>query len=120
MASINEQQPLLPLPDVDQRQILKELEDLLIDNLLILDSTFDTIASLGESYEEFSRDSSLCMAEEVPSHSDLVALAFREKLMEVKSYRKKVETLYTKVERTTSLVGYPNALHGHNQSNAVI
>ena len=120
MASINEKQPLLPLPDVDQRQILKELEDRLIDILLSLDSTHDTVHSLAEKYDEFSRDRALSMAEEEPGASDLVALAFREKLMEVKSYRKKVETLYTKVERTTSLVGHPKPLYVHMKSYIVI
>lgn len=49
VASIDEKDPL-QLLNIGERQVLKDFEDLLIDNLLMLDSTLDTIASLIVNY----------------------------------------------------------------------
>ena len=109
MASIEEKDPLR-LIDVEERQVLKDFEDQTIDIILVLDSIFDTISSLAETYKQFLLDSSA--REESVGNGDFDPVAFRlqEKLREVMSSRKKVENLHTKVQSTTNLVSNPASL----------
>lgn len=93
----------LQLLDIQERQILKHTEDQIIDILLVLDSTSDTISSIIEMYKQFCHDS--------PSRSldandefDLISFSLREKQLDVIRYRKKVETLLVRIQDTIYLV----------------
>ena len=104
MASVDEKNSLRLL-DVDERQNIKDLEDQIVDVLLALDSTNDTILSLLEKYRQFCQDTEGNLEDTKDRSFDLIDCAFRDKQREVHSSRKKVETLYTKLQGTTNLVG---------------
>lgn len=88
---------------VEERQHLKELEDQILDVILVLDSTNDTILSLLENYLRFRQDP--CVWEETDDGGyDAIEFAFQEKLKDVSSSRKKVQTLHAKLKSTIDLV----------------
>jgi len=89
---------------VDERQILKDFEDAIIDMLLVLDSTTDTISSLLDNYKQFCLDIDVNPLETNGEEFDPVAFALREKHREVMFSRKKIETLQTKVQGMSNLV----------------
>lgn len=103
VASIDEKDPLR-LIDVEERQRLKDFEDQLTDIVLVLDSTHDTITSLLEKYQQFCRDNSSLETACNPSDFDPIESALQEKQRDVRSSRRKIETLHTKVRGTTDLV----------------
>ena len=88
---------------VEERQRLKEFEDQILDVILVLEATNDTILSLAESYRRFRQDP--CLWEE-PGDGvhDAIDYALQEKLRDVSSSRKKVETLHAKLKSTIELV----------------
>ena len=103
MASVDSKGPLQPL-DIQERQELKIYEDQLIDILLVLDLTLDTISSLKEKYQEFCQE-----VESFPIYQasvNAVNGALEEKQREVLLNRKKVEALQTKIQGTMSLVSF--------------
>ncbi len=89
---------------MDERQILKDFEDAIIDMLLVLDSTTDTISSLLDNYKQFCLDIDVNPLETNGEEFDPVAFALREKHREVMFSRKKIETLQTKVQGMSNLV----------------
>ena len=92
----------LPI-EVQSRQQLKDLEDQIIDVLLILGSTYDTIMAFVRKYEEFCRirnESAINLDESM----DSIQLALQEKQREVEILQRKVKALHKKVNGTTSLV----------------
>jgi len=89
---------------VDEHQILKDFEDAIIDMLLVLDSTIDTISSLLDNYKQFCLDIDVNPLETNGEEFDPVAFALREKHREVMFSRKKIETLQTKVQGMSNLV----------------
>lgn len=102
VASIDGKDPA-QLPDVEERQHLKELEDQILDVILVLDSTNDTILSLLENYRRFRQDP--CVWEETDDGGyDAIEFAFQEKLKDVSSSRKKVQTLHAKLKSTIDLL----------------
>lgn len=102
MASVDEtdQPQLLNIPE---RQVLKDMEDRIMDILLILDSTSDTISSVTEMYKQFCHDSP-ALSQEVNDDFDLIEFSLHEKQRDVVHNRKKVETLHVKVQGTAKLV----------------
>lgn len=111
--------PRLPLPNqcarvvqklitfqVEERQQLKDLEDQILDVILVLESTSDTIVSLIENYRGFRRDPCVCVwARSGDGNSDAINAAFQEKHSDVCSSKKKVQTLHAKLKSTIELVG---------------
>ena len=94
----------MQLLNVEERQILKDYEDLLIDNLLVLDTTLDTIASLLSNYQSHRRSSQL-QSREIPTDDiDLISIALQEQKSGVSSSRRKIETLHRKVQGSIKLV----------------
>lgn len=88
---------------VEERQNLKELEDQILDVILVLDSTSDTILSLIENYRQFRQD--LSVREEANDGGyDAIDVAFQEKLRDVSFNRMKVQTLNAKLKSTIELV----------------
>ncbi|MCJ1402112.1 hypothetical protein MMC11_005331 [Xylographa trunciseda] len=92
----------LPL-GVQSRQQLKDLEDQIIDFLLILDSTYDTVLAFGQKYEQYchsANESSINLDESL----DSIQLALQEKQREVELLQRKVKALHKKVNGTISLL----------------
>lgn len=88
---------------VEERQCLKDLEDQILDVILVLDSTNDTIVYLAENYRRFRQDP--CEWEEPHDGGyDAIDFAFQEKLRDVSSSKKKVQTLHAKLKSTIDLV----------------
>ena len=103
MASINEKDPL-QLLNIEERQVLKDFEDLLIDNMLILDSTRDTISSLLNNYLSYWHNSRHESRECEAGENDLIMIALQERMSEVSSSSRKIETLHRKVQGSIKLV----------------
>lgn len=103
MASINEKDPL-QLLNIEERQVLKDFEDLLIDNMLILDSTRDTISSLLNNYQSYWHNSQHESKKYVTGDNDLIIIALRERMSEVSSSSRKIDTLHRKVQGSIKLV----------------
>ena len=90
---------------VEERQQLKEFEDQILDIILVLDSTSETIVSLLENYRRFRQDLSVCVWEDTGDGStDALDVAFREKQRDVCSSKLKVQTLHAKLKSTIDLV----------------
>lgn len=88
---------------VEERQRLKEFEDQVLDVILVLEATNDTIVSLLEGYRQFRQDP--CLWEE-PGDGvhDAIEITLQEKLRDVSSSKKKIETLHAKLKSTIDLV----------------
>ena len=92
--------------------MIKDLEDAVVDMLLVLDSTIDTISSLIENYKQFCLDVEADIVSSDDKGFDTIGFALREKHREVLFNRKKVETLQTKVQGMSNLVRkHPNLPH---------
>ena len=105
VASIIEKNPL-QLLNIEERQVLKDFEDLLIDNLHILDSTLDTIDSLLKNYENYCNTRSASVHGASGTDLDLIKVALDEQKLEVRSSRLKIETLHRKVQGSIQLVSF--------------
>ena len=103
VASISDRDQL-QLLDIEERQILKDFEDKLLDVLLALDSTTHTIGTLSEKYHQLCQDSSFFENDSEYGEYDCIAVALQEKREEVILTRTKVETLHSKIQSTISLV----------------
>ncbi|KAI9891459.1 MAG: hypothetical protein M1814_002778 [Vezdaea aestivalis] len=84
------------------RQMLKQMEDQVLDIVVILDSTTDTVSSLLEKYK-------ICVPQDdQTSYSrvayDPIEIGFREKLQELSLIKTKTEALMRRIQGTTSLV----------------
>ena len=103
VASVDGKDPLR-LATFEERQMLKDFEDRLIDILLIFDATHDTITSLLDRYHNFciSCDSTWYHSNDM--ESDFIVCALQERRKDVLSSRNKVKTLHEKVQGTTNLV----------------
>lgn len=102
MASIEAESPL-QLLDKEERQELKGFQDEVVDILVVLDSTLDTIAFMIEKYKQFCRDISTS-TDLADNELDPIQLALHEKQQEAYTSKKKVEASHTKVQGTISLV----------------
>lgn len=108
VASVETKRLLHPL-DIQGRQELKAFEDQLIDILIVLDSTLDTISSLREKSQEFCREVKPFL--EYQANLDAISCALEEQQREVLLNRKKVEALQTKIQGTMSLVKFLTTFH---------
>lgn len=94
--------------NVDNYQELTEMEDLMADILLCLDSTVDTITTLRSiSNALYDLPSQLPNSEEATSttrRKHIFNLAFGEKEREVLYTRQRAEALLSKVKNTSELV----------------
>lgn len=102
MTSVDDKDQL-QLLDIEERQVLKNIEDQIVDILLILDSTSDTISSVTEMYKQFC-DASPSISQDVNDELDLISFSLHEKQRDVVHNRRKVETLLVKVQGTAKLV----------------
>ena len=92
--------------DIEERQVLKDLEDEIIDVLSVLDSTADTISSLAEMYKQFCRNS-LAISQDVDDDEiDLISLSLQEKQRDIIQNQKRVKTLQAKIRGTANLVRF--------------
>lgn len=89
---------------VEERQLLKDLEDQILDVILVLDSTNDTILALLDNYRRFRQDPCVWGQHDDDGRFDIVHYAFQEKLRDVSSNRKKVRSLHAKLKSTIDLV----------------
>ena len=89
---------------MEERQRLKAFEDRIIDILMVLDSTNDTITSLHEKYNQFRYDANDDSEDLRDYKFDSIDFALQEKRRDVESSRRKIENLRTKVKSTTELV----------------
>lgn len=103
VASIDEKDPL-QLLNIDEHQLLKDFEDVLIDSLLILDSTAETVASLLRNYHSYCRACRARSQDTNLEEPDMVTVALEEQEREVSSSRRKIETLLRKVQGSIQLV----------------
>ncbi|KAL9002194.1 MAG: hypothetical protein Q9188_004864 [Gyalolechia gomerana] len=103
LASIKDQDPL-QLLDFEDRQILKDFEDKILDVLLALDSTTHNISTLMEKYHQLCQDLGFFKQNAGQENFDCIAVALHEKRQEVTWTRTKVETLHSKVKNTTDLL----------------
>ena len=95
---------ILTATQVEERQLLKDLEDQILDVILVLDSTNDTILALLKNYRRFRQDSCVWEKQNNEYCSDIVDYAFQEKLRDVSSSIKKVRSLHAKLKSTIELV----------------
>lgn len=94
----------LRLADFEERQMLKDSEDRLIDMLHIFDATCDTITSLLDRYQSFRVGCDSNWYDSNRMGSDLIVCALQERQKDVQSSRNKVKSLHKKVQGTTNLV----------------
>ena len=96
----------MPVADFTERQRLKQLEDNVLDLLLILDSTSDTVVTMLEKYQESTTQAWLGGPGKVPkvAQDDILVQALEEKRRDILLLRTKVETLRAKVAGSTELV----------------
>lgn len=90
--------------NIEERQVLKDFEDSLIDNMLILDVTLDTITALLSTYTQFCRVCETNMCDDHNDDFDLIEAALKDQQRAVSSHRRQIETLHTKVQGTIQLV----------------
>ena len=105
MASIDGKHSLQVL-DIQEHQLLKDLEDQVIDARLDLDSTADTISSVAEMYKQFCRDSPAISQDVNDDEFDLISFSLQEKQRDIIQNRKKFEALHVKVQGTVALVRF--------------
>src|SRR5205814_10547112 len=86
------------------RQKLKKIEDQVIDILLVLDSTLDTVSNLLERYKYFSKQFGIFLHKRTIYGSDPIIFALNEKSQEILYTRKKAEALASKIRSTMNLV----------------
>ena len=103
MASVDDDSPIR-ITEFEERQRLKQVEDKILDLLIIMDSTLDTIDSLLENYEEFRSRTAPAVEQAAARKNDTISFALAEKRRDVILYKRKVEALRWKVKGTTKLV----------------
>jgi hypothetical protein len=103
MASIDDDSPIR-ITEFEERQRLKQTEDRILDLLVIMESTLDTIDSLSQAYRDFCLRTTGALQQSPISDNDLICFALAERRRDVLSYRSKVEALRAKVKGTTKLV----------------
>jgi len=90
--------------DYDQEQELKQVEDQIVDILVSLDSTLDTITALLNIYEHFNKTFGRDLEESSIDDWDAIKLTFREKQQDIIYMKQKVEALSSKLQGTKALV----------------
>lgn len=90
--------------DYDQEQELKQVEDQIVDILVSLDSTLDTITALLNIYEHFNKTFRRDLEGSSIDDWDAIKLTFREKQQDIIYMKQKVEALSSKLQGTKALV----------------
>ena len=103
VASIDEEHPIRSI-NFEARQNLNDLEDELIDTLLILDSTEETVESLRENYERLCSTLGSQSEGHEQDANDSICRALQEKKQEIVTDRKKIHALRTKLKGTIKLL----------------
>jgi hypothetical protein len=103
MASVESNAPIR-ITELEERQQLKQVEDKILDLLIIMDSTLDTIDSLARVHQEVWSTVTTQNPDQRLPENDLVGFGLAEKRRDILVYRSKVEALRSKVKSTTKLV----------------
>ena len=90
--------------DYDQEQELKQVEDQIVDILVSLDSTLDTITALLNIYEHFNKIFRRDLEGSSIDDWDAIKLTFQEKQQDIIYMKQKVEALSSKSQGTKALV----------------
>ncbi|MCJ1250174.1 hypothetical protein MMC30_007400 [Trapelia coarctata] len=101
---------------IEQRQTFKDIEDYIIDALVALDSTSETVHAMVQDYRQFCLSYGNTHSAN-RNESDPVSLALLEKQREISSSRKKIEALQRKVEGSISLVKQPRNCEVGSETN---
>jgi hypothetical protein len=103
MASVESDAPLR-ITEFVERQQLKQLDDKILDLLIVMDSTLDTIDSLTRVYQEVWSTVATQHPDRSPPENDPVSFGLAEKRRDILVYRSKFHALRSKVNSTTKLV----------------
>jgi hypothetical protein len=103
LASVDGKGPI-QVGEFEERQRLKQVEDKVLDVVMVLDSTLDTVSSLLEKYTELRRQNDAPFEDPSSSTQDSIVFALQEKRREVLLIRKKIDALHAKVQGTMQLV----------------
>lgn len=103
MASIGNDVPIR-ITELEERQQLKQVEDKILDLLIIMDSTLDTIDALSRAHQELCSVTAMQHPDWSPIKNELISFGLAEKRRDILLYRSKIEALRSKVKSTTKLV----------------
>lgn len=95
---------LIRITEFTERQRLKQIEDNILDLLVVLDSTLDTVCSLIEKYNYGATQEVLGRPSGVVPDDDAILRGLNEKRRDVLLYRSRVEAIRAKVQGTSNLV----------------
>jgi hypothetical protein len=98
--------------EITERQHLKQIDDILIDVLTVLDSTLDTIATLQQEYQREELQQALGYENTSIPIGDAIMVGLQHREKEVRLYLAKMENLRAKVAGTTELVCREGLLDG--------
>ncbi|OLE52324.1 MAG: hypothetical protein AUG51_18620 [Acidobacteria bacterium 13_1_20CM_3_53_8] len=87
-----------------ERQRLKQLEDTLLDIVIVLDSTLDTVTALLERYQSSLLSIEIRENNAYPQTKDEIVRSLLEKQREISLFKTKVDAIRSKVQGTTQLV----------------
>ena len=103
MASIGSNGPIR-ITEFEERQQLKQVEDKILDLIIIMDSTLDTIDALSRAHQELCSLMAMQHPDRGPIKNHLISFGLAEKRRDILSYRSKIEALRSKIKSTTKLV----------------
>ncbi|KAI4187924.1 MAG: hypothetical protein L6R41_002499 [Letrouitia leprolyta] len=106
VGTIKDQDPRFPRLDFEQRQLLNDFEDKILDVLLAIDSTLHTIGILTEKHQQLCDDPSCFKLDTGHDRYDCIVDALHEKRRELMFTRTKVETLHSKLKKTVKTVRF--------------
>ena len=93
----------IQVTDVVERQKLKQLEDILLDILIVLDSTLDTVSTLLEQYQTTFLRSDVGQTSNSPTTEDDIVVTLLEKRRDILLFRTKVDAIRSKVQGTIAM-----------------
>lgn len=102
-ASVDEDS-LIKITEFTERQRLQQIDDDIVDLLVMLDSTLDTIASIEEEYIGLSTHQGIDLQISETPKLDPIRACLLQKRKETLLYKSKAEHLRAKVSGTTELV----------------
>ena len=109
VASINEKEALHS-GDVGTRQMLKDLEDELLNVILVFESIYDTLTKLLRHYEWY-RHAGADSIKNPDERFDCLSEALLENQEDVMLHQKKIQTLHEKLKGAINLVIAQLAVH---------
>jgi hypothetical protein len=96
----------IQVTDVVERQKLKQLEDILLDILVVLDSTLDTVSTLLEQYQTTFFRSDVGRTSNSPTTEDDIVVTLLEKRRDILLFRTKVDAIRSKVQGTIAMASH--------------